>query len=72
MSTTGVESWAVDLKDIGAIYPFQGSEGILVIVGLLLWIGWHMWCAGWERQYHEEIIRKFGDKEIVRKAIDAD
>ena len=26
MSTNGLTSWAVDLKDIGAIYPFQGSE----------------------------------------------
>ena len=26
MSTNGLTSWAVDLKDIGAIYPFQGWE----------------------------------------------
>ena len=24
MSTNGMTSWAVDLKDVGAIYPFQG------------------------------------------------
>ena len=34
MSTNGMTSWAVDLKDIGAIYPFQGTEVLLVIVGL--------------------------------------
>ena len=43
MSTTGMESWAVDLKDVGAIYPFQGSEGLLVIIGLATWIAWHIW-----------------------------
>ena len=34
MSTNGMTSWAVDLKDVGAIYPFQGSETLLVILGL--------------------------------------
>ena len=43
MSTNGITSWAVDLKDVGAIYPFQGSETVLVILGLAFWIGWHIW-----------------------------
>jgi hypothetical protein len=42
MSTNGLTSWAVDLKDVGAIYPFQGSEVLLVIIGLAFWIGWHI------------------------------
>ena len=43
MSTNGMTSWAVDLKDVGAIYPFQGSETLLVILGVVFWIGWHVW-----------------------------
>ncbi len=42
MSTNGMTSWAVDLKDVGAIYPFQGTEVLLVILGLIFWIGWHI------------------------------
>ena len=42
MSTNGLTSWAVDLKDIGAIYPFQGGEVLLVILGFAFWIGWHI------------------------------
>ena len=42
MSTNGMTSWAVDLKDVGAIYPFQGSEVLMVILGLVFWIGWHI------------------------------
>jgi len=38
-----MESWAVDLKDVAAVYPFQGSEMILYIIGLAFWIGWHVW-----------------------------
>ena len=40
MSTNGMTTWAVDLKDIGAIYPFQGAEAIMVIILLVVWIGW--------------------------------
>ena len=42
MSTNGMESWAVDLSTVGAIYPFQGSEVLMVIIGLVFWIGWHV------------------------------
>jgi hypothetical protein len=39
MSTNGLTTWAVDLKDIGAIYPFQGWEVLMVILGFIFWIG---------------------------------
>jgi hypothetical protein len=42
MSTNGLTSWAVDLNDIGAVYPFQGWEVFMVIVGLAFWIGFHV------------------------------
>ena len=72
MATTSIESWAVDLKDVGAIYPFQGSEVLMVIVGVALWIAWHFWCVRWERSQHEEKIQKFGNQESMSKALDAD
>ena len=43
MSTIGISSWAVDLKDVGAIYPFQGFETGMVIVGIAFWVLWHIW-----------------------------
>jgi hypothetical protein len=42
MSTNGMTSWAVDLNDIGAVYPFQGWEGLMLILGLVFWIGFHV------------------------------
>ena len=53
MSTNGMTSWAVDLKDVGAIYPFQGWEVVLVILGLAFWIGWHILQT---RQENAEIV----------------
>ena len=42
MSTIVYESWAVDLKDEGAIYPFQGAEVVMVLIGFALWIVWQI------------------------------
>ncbi len=36
-------SWAVDLADVAAVYPMQGMEVILTIVGVAFWLGWHVW-----------------------------
>jgi len=29
-------TWAVDLADTGAVYPWQGAELIMVIIGVAL------------------------------------
>jgi len=41
MSTIGYQSWAVDLAEVGAIYPFQGYEVLMTVVGVIFWLGWH-------------------------------
>jgi len=43
MSTTPIETWVgADLSQIGPIYPFVGSEFILFLIGLVVWIGFHV------------------------------
>ncbi|MGB7205295.1 MAG: hypothetical protein WBD37_07470 [Anderseniella sp.] len=59
MSTIGLDSWAVDLKDVGAIYPFQGSEVLMVIIGVAFWIGWHFMQAKVEAKELEDAERDF-------------
>lgn len=70
MSTTGIDSWAVDLANVGPIYPFQGSEAILAVIGVAAWLAWHVWCARWESAYHAEKIALYGDAENLRRAVD--
>jgi hypothetical protein len=41
MSTNGMTSWAVDLKDVAAVYPFQGAEFLMYLLGLAFWLWWH-------------------------------
>jgi hypothetical protein len=69
MSTTGLTSWAVDLKNVGAIYPFQGTETLLVIIGLAFWIGFHIWQIRHENAELEAEKRK-ANAESLKKAID--
>ncbi|RWP67115.1 hypothetical protein [Mesorhizobium sp.] len=70
MSTNGMESWAVDLKNVGAIYPFQGSEVVMVIVGLVFWIGWHVLQTRQENAEIEADMAADRTGEETRKAID--
>ena len=42
----------------GAVYPGVGTEGILVLVGIVLWIGWHVLQNNAESKHLEELARK--------------
>jgi hypothetical protein len=70
MSTIGYENWAVDLKDVGAIYPFQGSETLMVILGLIFWVGWHVIQMRQESDEIAEEMRSDERGEAARKLID--
>jgi hypothetical protein len=72
MSTTGVSTWAVDLAEVGPIYPFQGLEWLFAILAVGAWLGWHVWCIRWEQDYHRTRIRKYGDEANLRRAVDRD
>jgi hypothetical protein len=70
MSTNGMTSWAVDLKDVGAIYPFQGSEVLLVIIGIAFWLGWHILQMRNEAAEIESELKADPRGEETKKAID--
>ena len=42
----------------GAIYPYVGTEGVLVIVALVIWIGWHVLTNNSESKELEQLARK--------------
>ena len=42
----------------GAIYPGVGTEGILVIALLVIWIGWHVITGASEHTEQEKLARK--------------
>ena len=69
MATTGIDSWAVDLADVAAVYPFQGAEGLMVIIGVALWIIWHVWQIRFENKTFEEERQKLQDPQVLERAI---
>ena len=71
MSTTNVESWAVDLADVGAIYPMVGTEVILWVIGMVFWIVWHVWQAKFENDTYNADLVKYGSPEALQKALNA-
>ena len=63
-------TWAVDLKDVGAVYPWVGWELAMVLVGVGLWLLWHVIQLRQEKREFAEDIRKYANTESIRKALD--
>jgi len=64
-------NWAVDLKDVGAVYPWQGFELIMVIAGVVFWLWWHFAQAKAENHQYEEETAKYGSSpDAIHKALD--
>lgn len=72
MSMTDMGNWAVDLKDVGAIYPMQGLEVVMAIIGIILWLGWHVWQIRHENATLADEVAKYGSEENRKSALDSD
>ena len=71
MSTTIVESWSgADLSQLGPIYPFVGSEMLLVLIGVACWLGFHALQAGIERREMEKDAAAARSPERLRNILD--
>ena len=55
--STGVESWS-SITDMGAIYPFVGSEVIMTIIAVVIWIVWQVWQIKSENNSYDEQTSK--------------
>ena len=55
--STGIESWT-PVKEVAALSPFSGGEGILTIVAVALWIVWHIWQIKSESSHYDEQVAK--------------
>jgi|TARA_B000000565_G_scaffold130346_1_gene98332 hypothetical protein len=56
--TTDADGSAVGTQVQGAIYPGVGSEGILVLLGFVIWIGWHVIAARQESEKLSKLARR--------------
>ncbi len=69
MSTTPIDSWAVDLADVTFIYPGVGWEFPMAIVAIVLWICWHIWQLKFEKDTYAAEKDKYGTAENIQKSI---
>jgi len=70
MSTGNFENWAGEIAEIGAIYPFVGSEVLLAVAGVIFWIWWHVKQSKIEEAQLKEEVEKYGNKENLIRRID--
>ena len=56
-----VSNWIDHLsaeKVQGAVYPGVGSEGIMVLIAFVIWIGWHVISARQESEKLSKLARR--------------
>lgn len=71
MSTTSIETWSgADLSQIGPIYPMVGTELILVIIGVLFWLTFHVLQARIERRELEADESAARSPERIKRVFD--
>jgi len=62
MTTGNIENWAGEIAQIGAIYPFLGSEVMLFAIGAILWFGWFIVQGRMEEREYQEELNRADDK----------
>jgi hypothetical protein len=70
MSTTPMETFAVDLATLGPVYPFVGTEKLLVLVALVVWVGFHVWQMHFEERTYQAELRRLNSPERLRRALE--
>lgn len=63
-------SWAVDLANVGAVYPWQGLEVIMVLVAVAAWIIWHIIQISQENREYADDIKAYGKPDQIKRALD--
>jgi hypothetical protein len=53
--STGITTWNTNLLDIGPLYPFVGSEMLLVSAAIAVWLIWHFLQARAEAREAAEL-----------------
>ncbi len=70
MTTTPIDTWAVDLAEVTLIYPGVGFEGVMAVIAIVLWLAWHVWQVKHENQTYEEEAAKYGSAEHLQKGVE--
>ena len=62
-------NWQGNMLDIGPLYPGVGTEWLLVIIGFVVWIGWHIWQFRMENKNYENDLETLKQKGNLERAL---
>jgi hypothetical protein len=62
---TGLDSFS-DPQNIGPLYPFAGTEIALAVIGILLWIVWHVQQIRTENREYTRATSLYREVGMVR------
>jgi hypothetical protein len=72
MNTGNIANWDGNITDIGPIYPFVGWEGLMVLICVVFWIGWHILQIRAENKQHDEEAANLRKPGNLQKAVEAE
>ena len=67
--STGIETWNMNMLEIGAMYPFPGTEVLWAIIGIATWIGWHVIQFLGENKVYAEEEKSFENQTKLQAAM---
>jgi hypothetical protein len=72
MSTGSFDNWDGNMMDLGPLYPFVGSEGLMVVVLVALWAAWHIAQLVGENRELEDRVRRLKQSGELQKAVESE
>ncbi len=67
--STGITTWNMNLLDIGAMYPFPGTEMLWAVIGIGSWVIWHIIQIKAENAVCAEEERELSDPVKLGRAL---
>jgi hypothetical protein len=64
--------WDGNVLDLGPLYPFVGSEVLMVVVLVVLWVGWHIAQMVSENRNLENRVRHLRQSGELQKAVESE
>ena len=72
MSTGNFANWDGNIVDLGPIYTFVGWEGIMVLIGLIFWVGWHIVQIRMENKQLDDDAHALRQSGNLQRAVEAE
>ncbi|MBA4095559.1 MAG: hypothetical protein C0484_02160 [Rhodospirillum sp.] len=72
MSTGNFDNWDGNVLDLGPLYPFVGSEGLMVVVLVVLWAAWHIAQMVGENRALEDRVKHLKQAGELQKAVESE